>query len=66
MAVSTGEIIRIIEHWETKRDTIKRWRVQDTDFEKKNYLAAQEAIYDECIKTLEEILAASMRCGISL
>lgn len=66
MAISTGELINVIGRWESRRDEAKRWRVQETDFEKKNFLAIQEEVLDSCIKELEEVIAASMRCGISL
>jgi hypothetical protein len=66
MAISTGELINVIERWEARRDEIKRWRIQQTDLEKKNFLAIQENTLEQCILDLEKVIAASMRCGISL
>lgn len=66
MAISTGELINVIQRWEARRDEVEFWYKVETDFEKKNFLSVQAETLNSCIEELEEVIAASMRCGISL
>ena len=65
MAISTGEIINVIERWEKEVKKLEKIRKNTDDFNQKNFIGAQEVGINYCIKELEEVLAASMRCGIS-